>query len=555
MMLLQRCDQAQQRYAEKTAFVQTDQSQQALSSHQKAVCQQEPGSEQKLSYQQVAEQSEAMAVFLELRLGLAREARVAIALPNNIAYPVCVFGSWRSGAVVVNCNPHYTLNELCYQLNDAQAEVLVIDASEQTKARALLAQTSLRAVIYVDASGGDSLASLFDNEYRLDHVLLAAQRLKSESGVQSRYLSNPSELSDIALLQYTGGTTGVSKGAVISHSNLAANVRQLEQVLGKDLLEHNESKGETILTVLPLYHIFAFTFNFLLYYVNGATNLLVANPRPLSSLEPVFAQHPITIFTAVNVLLAGLTHEAWFCERPPATLKLTIAGGTALHPAIAQRWVQLVDTPVCEGYGLTEASPVVCINPPRGPIKVGSIGKPLPETTVCIVDDKGESVEQGALGEIVVQGPQVVSGYWQQAEETAKSFIDGRLHTGDVGYMDSDGYVFIVDRKKDMIDVNGFNVYPNEVESAIAEHPGVAEVAVIGVPSPSMGERVKACVVPRQNGLSELDIIDHCKARLTPYKRPKLVEFFQQLPKSPVGKILRRELRDMALNESSETCA
>jgi long-chain acyl-CoA synthetase len=343
----------------------------------------------------------------------------------------------------------------------------------------------------------------------------------------------------LAALQYTGGTTGVSKGAMLTHGNLLSN---LDQAFSMGC-SHIEDGREVVLTALPLYHIFAFTFNLMCFFAVGARNVLVPSPRPVQNLQRAFDNYPITWVSGVNTLFNALMNEEWFTAFPPRHLKAAVAGGAALQHAVADRWRRITGTTIAEGYGLTEASPVVSFNPLSGQQKPDAIGIPVPGTDVRLIDDAGRPVAHGAPGELIVRGPQVMQGYWNRPDETAKTIKDGWLYTGDVAEMDEDGYFRIVDRKKDMILVSGFNVYPNEVEDAIARMDEVLEVAVIGVPDAKSGEAVRAYIVPQADNLSADSVRAHCRKLLTDYKVPKSVEFRKELPKTPIGKILRKDLK------------
>jgi long-chain acyl-CoA synthetase len=346
-------------------------------------------------------------------------------------------------------------------------------------------------------------------------------------------------LDTLAVLQYTGGTTGVSKGAMLTHGNLVMNMAQSLEMVAQNMVKGEE----TILTALPLYHIFAFTVNMLGYWVLGAHNVLVPNPRPLTNLQKAFEKFPISTLTGVNTLFNGLNNEAWFRDNPPKSLKSACAGGMALQDAVAKRWKEVTRTPVVEGYGLTESSPVLTFNP-LDAVKEGTIGVPVPSTDIKCVDDAGNEVPIGQPGELIARGPQIMAGYWRKPDETAKTIRDGWLYTGDVATQDEDGYFRIVDRKKDMVLVSGFNVFPNEVEDTLAKHPAVLEVAVVGVPDGAAGEAVKAFIVKRpEMDLDVEQVRAFCKEHLTGYKVPKFVEFRTELPKSNVGKILRKDLR------------
>ena len=368
-----------------------------------------------------------------------------------------------------------------------------------------------------------------------------SSRERKAAGADVKGYVDGVKLDSLAALQYTGGTTGVSKGAMLSHGNLLGNVAQMLS-MNAALLKEGE---ESILTALPLYHIFAYTVNLLLFYQIGGHNVLIPSPRPPRNLQKAFEKYPVTWFSGVNTLFNALANEEWFQQAPPKSLKLSVAGGMALHGAVAKRWKEVVGTPVIEGYGLTEASPVVSFNPVDR-VKEGTIGIPFPSTDVKLVDEDRKPVAPGQPGELACKGPQVMLGYWERPDETAKVLEDGWLYTGDIAQMDEEGYFKIVDRKKDMILVSGFNVYPNEVEDCLAHHPGVREAAVIGVPDEHSGEAVKAFVVKKDPSLTAESVVKHCRESLAGYKVPRQVEFRDDLPKSPIGKIIRRELRTTA---------
>jgi len=365
--------------------------------------------------------------------------------------------------------------------------------------------------------------------------------LNAKPGALAAYTQGQG-LEALAALQYTGGTTGVSKGAMLTHGNLLANLEQA-YAMGAS---HIEEGRECVLTALPLYHIFAFQFNLLCFYAAGARNVLVPSPRPVQNLQRAFDNYPITWVSGVNTLFNALLNEEWFTAFPPEKLKAAVAGGAALQGVVAERWQRVTGTVIAEGYGLTEASPVVCFNPISGVRKPDSIGIAVAGTEIRLVDDAGQTVAQGQPGELLVRGPQVMQGYWQRPDETAQALRDGWLHTGDVAVIDGDGYYRIVDRKKDMILVSGFNVYPNEVEDVIARMDEVLEVAVIGVPDAQSGEAVRAFIVPQGAGCDEAAVRAHCKKYLTDYKVPKSVKLRTEMPKTPIGKILRKALREEA---------
>ncbi|MGA0985648.1 MAG: AMP-binding protein, partial [Candidatus Nanopelagicales bacterium] len=355
----------------------------------------------------------------------------------------------------------------------------------------------------------------------------------------------------IAALQYTGGTTGVSKGAMLSHQNLIANTLQMIQMAGSFIRQGKE----TVITAIPLYHIFAFTVNLLGFFHVGARNIVIPNPRPPSNLKRAFENYKITWVTGVNTLYNALLKERWFLDGPPKHLRASVAGGMALHQSVATNWQEVTNTPLVEGFGLTESAPVLTFNPLDGSARLGTIGIPVPSTEIKLVDDSGNEVGLGEAGELLARGPQVMLGYWQNEKESANTIVDGWLKTGDIAEMDQDGFFTIVDRKKDVILVSGFNVYPNEVEERIADVPGVIEVGVVGLPDETLGEKVCAYVVANSPAPSQETILEHCREHLARYKVPKAIVFVDELPKSPIGKILRRELRSLAISEATSTQA
>jgi long-chain acyl-CoA synthetase len=512
-----------------------------------------------LSFAQVRRLSDAFAAYLREGLGLQPGDRVAVQLPNSLAYPLCAFGALKAGCVLVNINPLYTPAEMARQLRDADARVLVVIDMFADKLAEALPQTDVRHVLvarltdlFPRVPGAIAHAVLKYWHRRIPACPVAATPLREALATGEELLRRGADVASysealghtsLAALQYTGGTTGVSKGAMLSHGNLLANMAQMRAHVGDELREGRECA----LAALPLYHIFAFTINMLFFFSAGARNVLVASPRPLSNLQRAIENYPITWIPGVNTLFNGLLNEEWFADYPPPTLRGSLAGGTALHEAVSQRWQRVTGTPVIEGYGLSETSPVVSVNPLGAGNRPGTIGRPVAGAEVRLVDAEGRDVAPGQPGELAVRGPQVMAGYWQRPDETALALRDGWLHTGDIAVRDADGYLRIVDRAKDMILVSGFNVYPNEVEDCIASMPGVAEVAVIGVPDGAAGELVRAYVVPSAGATIAADAVrEHCRRTLTGYKVPKQVEVRSELPKSPVGKVLRRELRDEA---------
>ena len=516
-----------------------------------------------LTYAQADAQADAFAAYLREVVGLKPGARVALQTPNCLAYPVVAFGVLKAGCVLVNTNPLYTPTEMEHQFRDSGAEVLVIVDLFADKLDAMLARTSIRQVVVAEVTEffpavpravvrgvmrwwNKVLPPITVEHVRLSEALAQGAAARQRAGIDVAAYTSGLGHDSLALLQYTGGTTGVSKGAMLSHGNLLNNLVQASAMGGS----HVVPGREVVLTALPLYHIFAFTFNLLSFYAAGARNILVPSPRPIQNLQRAFDNYPVTWISGVNTLFNALMNEEWFTAFPPKHLKAAVAGGAALQSVVARRWQAMTGTRIAEGYGLTESSPVVCFNPLDGPQKADSIGMPVPGTEVRLVDDAGAQVAAGQPGELIVRGPQVMQGYWNRPEETAKTVKDGWLYTGDVAVQDADGWYRIVDRKKDMILVSGFNVYPNEIEDAIAALDAVLEVAVIGVPDAKTGEAVKAYVVLQEDGLTEEAVRAHCRRVLTDYKLPRTVEFRKELPKTPVGKILRKELRAEYLKAS-----
>lgn len=507
-----------------------------------------------LSYKQADEMSDALAVYLREVAGLEAGDRVAMQLPNGLSYPVAAMAIFKAGCVLVNINPLYTAEEMVKQFKDSEPKaIFIVDMFSDKLAEAVeefpIANVIVTRVAEYLPAMPRGIVGLVQKYWdktihpiTVPHIRMPEAVNAGRSAMQGltdgldayRSMIDPD---DVACLQYTGGTTGVSKGAMLTHTNILMN---MEQTMA--LIENLEDGKEVVLTALPLYHVFAFTVNFLGMYSIGARNILIPNPRPLSNLKRAFENYKITWISGVNTLFNGLNGEIWFQDTPPKQLKFASAGGMALQGSVAERWEALTGKPVLEGYGLTESSPILTFNP-FGKTRLNSIGVPLPSTDVRCVDEDGKDVPQGEPGELIAKGPQIMKGYWNKPEETAKTLQNGWLLTGDIGTMDADGYFRIVDRKKDMILVSGFNVYPNEIEDTIAAHPDVDEVAVIGVPDGASGEAVKAFVVKRNEGLTKDGLRAYCKEHLTAYKVPKAVEFRDELPKSNVGKILRKDLR------------
>ncbi|MCG9714270.1 long-chain-fatty-acid--CoA ligase FadD [Shewanella insulae] len=506
-----------------------------------------------LTYRKLEERSRAFAAYLQNELKLEKGDRVAIMMPNLLQYPIALFGILRAGMVVVNVNPLYTPRELKHQLNDSGAKAIVVVSNFANTLEQVVDQTPVKSVILTGL--GDLLSApkrtlvnfvvkyikKMVPKYHLPHAISMRQSLSK--GRRLQYVKPTIKGDDIAFLQYTGGTTGVSKGAMLTHGNVVSNLLQADAAYSP-LLANGK---EFVVTALPLYHIFALTVNCLLFLHKGANNLLITNPRDIPAFVSELKKHPFTALTGVNTLFNALVASDEFKTLDFANLKLSIGGGMAVQRAVAEKWQGITKTRLLEGYGLTEASPLVTCCPYNLEGYNGSIGFPVANTDMQVRDEEGNVLPQGETGELFAKGPQVMKGYWQRPEETAKVIDkDGYLATGDIGYMDEQGFFFIVDRKKDMILVSGFNVFPNEVEEVVALHPKVLEVAAVGVPHEVSGELVKVFVVPKDKSLTEEQVIKHCRHHLTGYKIPKLVEFRDELPKSNVGKILRRELRDEA---------
>jgi len=491
-------------------------------------------------------------------LGLERGARVAIMMPNVVQYPIAVAGILRAGYVVVNVNPLYTPRELEHQLKDSGAEAIVILENFAATLQQVIARTAVKQVVI--ASIGDMLGfpkgAIVNFALRKIKKVVPTYHLPGsvrftealDAGAR-RTLDKPQlGPQDVAFLQYTGGTTGVSKGATLTHRNLVANTLQLEAWVQPAL--NDTSRGpvpEQLVYVcaLPLYHVFALTVNCLGGVRLGALNVLIANPRDVAGFAHELSRYKFNVMPGVNTLFNTLAEHPDFQKLDFSNLRIANGGGMAVQKAVADKWIKLTGVPILEGYGLSETSPVATSNPVTAREYNGSIGLPVSSTEIAILDDAGQPVPLGQAGEIAIRGPQVMAGYWQRPEETAKVMTpDGFFKSGDIGIMDERGYTKIVDRKKDMIIVSGFNVYPNEVEGVVAMHPGVVECAAIGIPDEKSGEAVKVFVVRKDPALTEAAIMDFCKQHLTGYKKPRYIEFRDELPKTNVGKILRRELRD-----------
>ncbi len=507
-------------------------------------------------YAVIDQQSMALAAYLQGK-GLVKGDRVAVMMPNVPQYPVAVAAILRAGLVVVNVNPLYTARELEHQLRDSGAKAIVIIENFAHTLQACIANTPVKHTVL--CAMGDMLGWLKGT--LVNHVvrkvkkmvppfeLPGALRFNDAVRAGSRLSLAPVAIGpdDMAVLQYTGGTTGVSKGAVLLHRNVIANVLQSEawnDPVMKKIPAHEQS---TAVCALPLYHIFAFTVNMMLSMRNGGKNILIPNPRDLPAVIKELSRHTFHSFPAVNTLFNALLNHPDFDQVNWRNLKVSVGGGMAVQSAVAQQWLERTGCPICEGYGLSETSPSASCNPVTNTAFTGTIGVPLPGTLMKCIDDDGNEVPVGQPGEIAIQGPQVMAGYWQRPDETAKVMTaDGWFKSGDIGVMDERGYFKIVDRKKDMILISGFNVYPNEVEDVVMGMEGVLECAAVGIADAHSGEAVKLIVVKKDPSLTEEHVRDYCRQRLTGYKQPKVVEFRTELPKTPVGKILRRELRGQA---------
>ena len=516
-----------------------------------------------LTYGEVDEISKRLGAWLQSK-GLKKGARVAIMMPNVLQYPVAIAAILRAGYTVVNVNPLYTPRELEHQLNDSGAEAIIILENFAATLEQVVAQTNIKHIIV--ASVGDLLGGVKGAivNFVVRNVkkavpafsLPSAVRFKQALSEASRMSLKPVDIGhdDVAFLQYTGGTTGVSKGATLLHKNVIANVLQNEAWVQPALNKAPKVDALTIVCALPLYHIFALTVCCLLGTRLGGLNILIPNPRDIPGFIKELAKYKVNMLPAVNTLYNGLLNNPAFAKLDFSALKICNGGGMAVQQAVNDKWVKVTGCSIIEGYGLSETSPVVTCNPGDATEFSGNIGLPVSSTDIAILDDDGKPVPLGQPGEIAIRGPQVMAGYWNRPDETAKAMTpDGFFKSGDIGIMDARGYIKIVDRKKDMILVSGFNVYPNEIEGVVAAHPGVLECACIGVSDNNSGEAVKLFVVRKDPALTTEQLMGYCKEQFTGYKRPKYIEFRDALPKTNVGKILRRELRDEKRDEKKET--
>lgn len=515
-------------YAERTAFINM-------------------GTE--INYRELEQQAKAFAAYLQQELGLKKGDSFAIMVPNTLQYPIALFGALLAGLIVVNVNPLYTARELEHQLKDSNAKAMLVIENFAKTLEKIINKTPIEHVILT--SLGDRLGLIKGAVVNgvVKYVKKMVPKFKLPDAIRFNYAINKGSSlpftpilvsgEDLAFLQYTGGTTGVSKGAMLTHRNMIANLEQAKATL-KPLLDEGK---ETVVTALPLYHIFALTANCLTFVTLGGTNLLITNPRDMPNFVKELAKYPFTALTGVNTLFNGLLNTKGFKDLDFSHLKMSLGGGMAVQRPVAERWQQTTKTRLLEGYGLTECAPLVTLSPYNLKEYDGSIGVPAPSTDIRIMSDEGVEMPIGEAGEMWVKGPQVMKGYYNRQEATNEVLKDGWLATGDVACMDEKGFFKIVDRKKDMIIVSGFNVFPNEIEEVIMMLDGVLEVAAIGIPNEASGEIVKVFIVKKDPNLNEKTIIAHCRKNLTNYKVPKLVEFKDELPKTNVGKILRRELR------------
>lgn len=522
-------EESVQKYADNVAFVNMDVS---------------------ITYRQLDEMSRNFASYLQNVLKLGKGDRIAIMMPNLLQFPVALFGAIRAGLIVVNTNPLYTPKEMKHQFKDSGAKAIVIVDNFASNLEQVVADTPIEHIILTRI--GDLFGAVKGTivnfvvksvkkmvpAYNLPGAVKFNDALKE--GAKYQYKKPDVNINDVAFLQYTGGTTGVSKGATLTHRNIIANMEQIFAFVGDQFVPGEE----VIMTALPMYHIFALTVNCLAFFKVGGKNILITNPRDMKAFMKDLKKHPMTVFTGVNTLFVGMMNQPDFDEIDFSNLKMALGGGMAVQDVVATEWFERTGSPLLEAYGLSETSPGLTANPPDGSHQIGTIGIPVPGTYIMIADDDGNAVPLGERGEIWAKGPQVMSGYWEKEEETANVFHDGWFKTGDIGVQAEDGFIKIVDRKKEMILVSGFNVFPNEVENVIAGHPKVLEVGVIGVPDEKTTEAVKAYVVKKDESLTAEELKEFCYSGLTNYKVPKHYQFTDELPKSPVGKILRRLIRE-----------
>ena len=501
----------------------------------------------KLTYSDVDKYSDNFGAFLQKKLSISRGSKVAIMLPNLLTYPVTLFGAYKAGATVININPLYKSREIESALNDSNAETIIVLDRFLNELELIIKKTNIKNVIVCSITDllsfrmsllVKTIMFFKKSNIKLDKdYIIFSETITHKYNLESVTL----ELDDVALLQYTGGTTGKSKAAVLTHNNILSNMQQLNLWVDSNI----EEGKEIIITALPLYHIFSFTVNFLYFYSIGSNNVLITNPRDLKSFVKELSKYKFTVITAVNTLFNLLLTSSVFKKINFDSLKFSVGGGMSVLSATAKKWSEITQTEITQGYGLTETSPIVSINI-IGEKFNGTIGLPVPSTDISIRDDSGQELDAGEAGELCVKGPQVMSQYWNNKEESLNSFThDGFLKTGDIAKINEDGLITIVDRKKDMIISSGFNVYPNEIEDYVSQHPDVIECGVIGIDDSNRGESIHLFIVKSSELLTEMDVIAYCKKGLTIYKIPKRVIFIKEIPKNNVGKILRRKLRDL----------
>lgn len=504
-----------------------------------------------ITFNELNKESAHFAAYLQNVLNLKMGDRIAIQLPNLLQYPIALFGALRAGLVVVNTNPLYTAREMEHQFKDSEVEAIIILSNFAHNLEKILNKTSIKTVIITEI--GDRLGAVkgFIVNMVIKHVKKMVPSYNLPDAIEfNEVLKKGKDLTlkkpdlknkDIAFLQYTGGTTGVSKGAILTHRNMVAN---MEQISGW-MLPRLRDREELVITALPLYHIFALTVNCLAMLKIGANNVLITNPKDFPAFIKELKKYPFSVITGVNTLFNALLNQPEFLNIDFSTLKVATGGGMAIQKVVALKWHEVTGVPITEGYGLTETSPVLSCNAIDGTERLGTIGLPLPSTEMVVMDDDGNILPVGEVGEICAKGPQIMPGYWNRPDETVKVFYNEWFKTGDIGVMNEDGFFSIVDRKKDMINVSGFNVYPNEIEEVLSAHPKVLEVAAVGVNDEKSTEAVKVFIVKKDKSLTEEEVNDYCKENFTGYKRPKYVEFRDELPKSNVGKILRKNLREV----------
>ena len=503
-----------------------------------------------LTFNEVDKLSAQFADFLQNHAGLKKGDRIAIQMPNLLQWVIALFGSIRAGLIIVNTNPLYTAREMKHQFTDTRAKAVVILANFAQNLEKIIVETDIETVVVTEI--GDMLGGFKKTlvNFVVKNVKKMVPRFKIDGaikfndalrkGAAGNFVKHDINNEEIAFLQYTGGTTGVSKGACLSHRNVIANMEQISAWMLPKLKEGIE----TMITALPMYHIFALTVNCLCMLKIGARNVLITNPRDMPAFIKTLKKFPFTVLSGVNTLFNGLLNQEEFKNIDFSNFKVAVGGGMAVQDAVAKKWKAITKVSLSEGYGLSETSPVLCCNPIDGSERIGTVGLPMPNTEIIILDDLGKEVPVGESGEICAKGPQVMKEYWEKPDETENVFIDGYFKTGDIGIINEDGFVKIVDRKKEMINVSGFNVFPNEIENVISSHEKVLEVGAIGISDPKSTEKVKVFIVKKDQSLTEEEVIAYCKENMTPYKVPKQVEFRKELPKSNVGKILRRILKE-----------